>query len=78
MSDNKKINQGSFEQYMASLTQLVEQMEQGNLSLEQSLQHFEEGVKLLGSCQHALKTAEQKVQLLNEAQQLTDYDDNEK
>ena len=78
MSDDKKSNPHSFERSLDSLTQLVEQMEQGNLSLEQSLQHFEKGVKLIGSCQHALKTAEQKVQLLNQAQQLTDYDDNEK
>jgi len=39
-------------------------MEQGDLSLEQSLQHFERGVQLTRACQQALKEAEQKVETL--------------
>ena len=42
-------------------------MEDGELSLEESLQAFEKGIKLTRECQTALKNAEQKVQvLLNE------------
>ena len=42
-------------------------MEDGKLSLEESLQAFERGIKLTRECQSALKNAEQKVQvLLNE------------
>ena len=51
----------------ASLTEiatLVEQMEQQELTLEQSLQHFERGVTLVRHCQQLLATAEQKVELL--------------
>ena len=43
---------------------MVEKMEQGDLSLEDSLRHFERGVELSRACQQALKTAEQKVEIL--------------
>jgi exodeoxyribonuclease VII small subunit len=43
---------------------LVTKMEQGNLSLEESLQHFERGILLTRTCQQALKEAEQKVEIL--------------
>jgi exodeoxyribonuclease VII small subunit len=55
-----------FESAIEELEHLVEEMEQGDLSLEDSLKHFERGVALTRSCQQALKEAEQKVQLLLE------------
>ena len=55
-----------FEEYLARLESLVEKMESGDLSLEDSLKTFEEGIKLTRECQQALKTAEQKVNLLIE------------
>jgi len=55
-----------FEESLAKLEALVEKMESGDLSLEDSLSTFEEGIKLTRSCQDALKQAEQKVQLLME------------
>ena len=39
-------------------------MEQGDLTLEQSLEDFERGVALTRACQQALQEAEQKVQIL--------------
>ena len=53
-----------FEKSLKELESLVEKMEQGDLSLEDSLSHFERGVKLSRACQQALKTAEQKVAIL--------------
>ena len=53
------------EKAMAELEQLVERMEQGELSLEQSLQDFQRGIELYRNCQSALKEAEQKVQILS-------------
>lgn len=53
-----------FEQSLRELETLVEKMEQGDLSLEESLQHFERGVQLTRACQQALKDAEQKVETL--------------
>lgn len=53
-----------FEKSLKELESLVEKMEQGDLSLEDSLSHFERGVQLSRACQQALKTAEQKVAIL--------------
>ena len=54
----------NFEEALASLEALVEAMEDGNLSLEESLKAFEQGIRLTRECQAALEQAEQKVQLL--------------
>ncbi len=56
----------SFEKALAELESLVETMEQGELSLEESLQSFERGILLTRTCQQALKEAEQKIQILTE------------
>jgi farnesyl diphosphate synthase len=57
-----------FETALAELETLVSRMEQGNVSLEESLQLYERGVKLSRICQDALRHAEQKVQILQEKQ----------
>ena len=56
----------SFEQALAELESLVETMERGELSLEDSLHSFERGVALTRTCQQALQDAEQKIQILLE------------
>ena len=53
-----------FETSLKELESLVEAMEKGDLSLEDSLSHFERGVQLSRACQQALKVAEQKVEIL--------------
>jgi exodeoxyribonuclease VII small subunit len=53
-----------FEAALTELESLVERMEQGNLSLEETLAQFERGIRLTRSCQSALKAAEQKVEIL--------------
>ena len=53
-----------FESALRELESLVEKMEQGDLSLEDSLKHFERGVILSRTCQQALRVAEQKVEIL--------------
>ena len=55
-----------FEQSLKALQNLVERLESGNLSLEESLGAFEQGVALTRECQQALTQAEQKVALLLE------------
>lgn len=57
-----------FEQALQDLEGLVTTMEQGDLSLEDSLKAFEAGIKLTRDCQARLGEAEQKVQLLLEEQ----------
>ena len=54
----------SFEQSMSELETLVENMEKGEMSLDESLAAFEEGIKLTRSCQKSLEEAEQKVEIL--------------
>lgn len=53
-----------FEKSLQELEQLVEKMEQGELTLDESLKCFERGVELTRACQQALQEAEQKVQVL--------------
>lgn len=51
---------------LEKLELLVESLEKGDLSLEESLKAFESGIKLTRQCQETLAAAEQKVQLLIE------------
>ena len=67
----------SFEAAMLELEQLVEQMEDGELTLDQSLQAFERGVVLTRLCQNELKQAELKVQQLNNDGELETLDVND-
>ena len=58
----------NFEQSLQSLEALVNKMEAGELSLEDSLKAFEEGVTLTRECQSILAQAEQKVEILMESE----------
>lgn len=58
-----------FEKSLAELESLVEQLESGDLSLDQSLKQFKRGVELTRHCQSVLEKAQQTVELL------TDNDD---
>jgi len=62
----KKSAPPDFEQSLQELEQIVQQMEQGELSLEDSLKYFERGIELTRSCQATLRLAEQKVEQLLE------------
>jgi exodeoxyribonuclease VII small subunit len=53
-----------FERALSDLEATVDQLEHGDLSLEEALQQFERGVALARDCQAALKQAEQKVEIL--------------
>lgn len=53
-----------FEASLAELEAIVEKLEQGELSLEDSLRQFERGIQLTRVCQTALTQAEQKVEIL--------------
>ena len=57
----------NFEKALENLEEIVSSMENGELTLEDSLKAFEKGIKLTRECQGALRDAEQKVRvLLNE------------
>ena len=55
-----------FETTMSELESLLEKMEQGEFSLEDSIKQFERGMTLARMCQKALRVAEQKVLKLTE------------
>lgn len=70
-------NEFNFEKSLEELENLVELMEKGDLSLEDSLKHFERGIALTRACQKALTEAEQKVSILISNQgkdQLAEFD----
>ncbi len=57
---------GDFESNLRELEALVERLEAGDLSLEESLKQFERGIRLTRACQAALQAAEQKVEMLSQ------------
>jgi exodeoxyribonuclease VII small subunit len=56
----------SFEEQLTALESVVERLERGELSLDESVRLFEEGVKLSNACKKELEVAEGKIQLLAE------------
>ena len=64
----------NFEKSLAELEKIVAQLEQGELSLDEAMQAFEQGVKLTRSCQQTLDAAEQKVRILLDESQSQDED----
>ena len=54
-----------YEGSLKSLENLVAALEKGDLSLEQSLQTFEQGIHLTRKCQQALDRAEQQIKILD-------------
>ena len=56
----------SFEEQLTALEGVVERLERGELTLDDSVRLFEEGVKLSEACKKQLETAEGKIQVLVE------------
>ena len=74
----KKTETLDFESSMVELEELVERMEHGEQSLEDSLKDFERGIALTRSCQKSLQETEQKIQQLiekNGHDELVDFDE---
>ena len=65
MAGKKKTETPDFETALTELEGLVQRMEGGELSLEDSLKEFERGVQLTRICQESLKAAEQRVKVLS-------------
>jgi exodeoxyribonuclease VII small subunit len=53
-----------FEDALEKLEDIVKKMEAGDLPLEEALKSFEEGIKLIRSCQTKLDEAERRVEML--------------
>ena len=63
MTKTKKESQ-SIEQSLSKLENILEELENGELELDQALQKFEEGIKLSRQCQKTLEEAEMKIKIL--------------
>jgi exodeoxyribonuclease VII small subunit len=57
----------NFNKGLVKLEGIISKMESGDLSLEESLKYFEEGVKIHRQCHNALADAEQRISVLNES-----------
>ncbi len=66
MMSTKKDKNSGFESSLNKLEEILESLETGNLSLEDSLKTYEKGVALTSQCQKFLYKAEQKVKILSE------------
>jgi exodeoxyribonuclease VII small subunit len=68
MSDSKPESEDRlpFEQALAKLEEIVRQLEDGNLSLDESLSSYEQGIHHLRHCHVLLQAAERKIMLLTE------------
>ena len=65
MSDkinNNDISKLSFEQAIKRLTDIVSKIEDGQISLEQSLNQYEQGMELIKHCRDILQKAEKKIE----------------
>ena len=71
-NERKQDEAPDIEQSLQDLESIVARLEQGDLPLEESLHQFERGIALTRACQQALKSAEQKVQILIEENGKTD------
>jgi len=72
----KKLENMTFEESLNELDTIVQSLEQGELSLEESMSLFERGLNLSQLSQVKLKAAEQKVNILldkNGSSELTDF-----
>ena len=54
----------TFESSLSELEQIVERLESGELSLDDSLELFEKGVKLARECRSRLQEAERRIEIL--------------
>lgn len=63
MAEQKNV-QPSFEQAIKRLETLVEQMESGKLPLEELLNRYEEGVRLVKACTEKLSAAEKRIEII--------------
>jgi len=60
----KEKEEKSFEECLAALEQVVEKIETGEMSLEESLSTFENGVHLVKTCNEKLNEVEKRIELL--------------
>ncbi len=61
------ISKLSFEAAIKELTEIVGRIEQGDIALQDSLQQYEKGMKLIKHCRTILQEAEKRIEKISEA-----------
>lgn len=61
-----KSTEKNFEKDLSTLEEIVEQIEEGKLTLDVSLKRFEEGIKLYKDLKSSLDSAEKKIKILTD------------
>ena len=56
----------SFEAQLSKLNEIVNALEVGELSLDDSLKQYEAGIKLVRACQEKLNNAQQQIEILKD------------
>ncbi len=64
--NNSDISKLSFEQAIKKLTDIVSKIEDGQVSLEQSLAQYEQGMELIKHCRAILQKAEKKIEEISQ------------
>jgi len=65
----KECKEFTFEQAMAKLEKIVTDVEQGKISLEDSIEKYENGMKLIQHCRAILEQAEKRIETINNKNQ---------
>lgn len=74
MKASKELKSLKFEEAVEQLESIVQEMENDQLPLDQLIQRYEEGTKLIQHCQQKLSEAEQKVEILTQNKKLDKTD----
>ncbi len=62
-----------FESSLKELEKIVRELESGDISLDESLQRFEQGIELYKRCRHTLEGAEKRIKILSDSLKEVDY-----
>ena len=73
MSEKNK----GFDEILEELESIVESMDDGSLKLEETIESYEKGIKLIKQAQASLKNFEKKVKILNSKNELEDFNEPE-
>jgi exodeoxyribonuclease VII small subunit len=73
MSEKNK----GFDEILEELESIVESMDDGSLKLEETIESYEKGIKLIKQAQASLKNFEKKIQILNSKNELEDFNEPE-
>jgi exodeoxyribonuclease VII small subunit len=70
--NNVNIENVTFEQAIKELTEIVSKIEQGQISLQDSLEQYEKGMALIKKCRQILSNAEKRIEKISEDKLLQD------